>query len=367
MTRKAMVNPLGGVSDAMRRATDPLAGMSEAMRRATDPLMGMSEATRKAITDPLGGVSEAVRRATDPLMGMSEATRKAITDPLGGVSEAMRRATDPLMGISEGLRSTIMGLDAVSLGASRALANLRIQNEVLATAMAGPSLKAFSLPLVLEAWSDPFGANFQAMVLASRTLAEAIKVHEQLRLKNATTTIKTHSLLLDSLAVIEEETVNGVAPSALNQIIPRLFSLFMERIESAGSIFEQQRLMGIITILSFLLMFYFEAQGDNEHQEVMDALALLPAQTQAIENLHGDWKEYANGGQRALAVIMRRANLRRSPDTKGERIALLHEAEVVEFLELSNGWAKVRYFDAVADVVLEGWVYARLIRVVPRD
>jgi hypothetical protein len=271
------------------------------------------------------------------------------------------------MGMSEALRRSMIGLDAEKLGADRALANLRIQNEMLATAMAGPTLKALSLHNIRETWLDPFGANFQAMALAYRTLADAMNRREELRLSNSVAGGETRSLLLESLAVIEEETAAGLAPDTAKQMFLRLFTLFIARVERATSIFEQQRLMGVIAILSLFLTFYFEVQGDAQHQELMDELALIPAQTQTIEQLREDWAEYANVRERALAVIMRRANLRPSPDTMGKRLALLHEGEVVEFLELSNGWVKVRYFDAVTDVILEGWIYARLIRIVPRD
>lgn len=361
------LRPLRTLDETIRRAADPFFGMSEATRKAMmDPLAGLSDAMRRA-TDPLSGMSETLRRAVDPWAGLSEAMRKAVMDPLAGVSEVLRRATDPLMGISDALRNAAIGLDAAKLGPDRALAGLRIQNEMLAAAIARPTLKALSLSNVLENWSDPFGANFQAMALASRTLSEAIKAREQFRLKNAVTSVGTHSLLLDSLAVIEEETAAGFAPDTVKKLFPRLLALFIARLDRATSIFEQQRLMGVIAVLSFLLMFYFEDQGDAQHQETMDVLALIPAQTQPIEHLREDWEKYANEGERALAVVMRPANLRPAPDTKGRRLAVLRESEVVEFLELSNGWAKVRYFDAVADVMLEGWVYARLIRVVPRN
>lgn len=381
LSLKQLINQSTAVSRAMEEAIRPLRAMDEIIKSATDPLFGMNEAVHKtmlahlaAVSDamrhasyPFAGMSEALRRVTDPWPGISEATRKAFADHSAGVLEVMRRASDPLMGMSEAIQNATMSLDSSALGISRALESLRIQNEMLDTAIAGLTLKTLSISNIVETWFDPFGANFQGITLASRTLAEAIKVREEFRVKNTGTDVQIHSLLLDSLAVIEESTATGIAPDKVKRVFPRLLTLLMTRLERATSIFEQQRLMGVITVLSFFLMLYYEAQGDAQHQAVMEGLALISAQTQLIEHLREDWAEYANGAERTLAVIMRRANLRPSPDTKGKRLALLHEAEVVEFLELSNDWAKVRYFDAMTDGILEGWVYSRFIRVMPRD
>lgn len=373
-------NTPSAATRAVAEALRPVRDLNETIKRLADPLPGLSDSIRKALinplpeisalriaTDPFAGMPKTLRFSIDPWAGIPEATRKAILNPMAGLSETLREAANPFAGISEAVQRMAMGSNAIPHGVGKTLATLQLQNDVLAKAVAGPALKMFSLQNIVETWPDPFGVHFQAMALASRTLSDAIRRHEELRLKNSGAVIEPQSLLLDSLAVIEEETAHGFALETVKQVCSRLLALFMPRLERAASIFEQQRLMGVIAVLSFFLMFYFEAQGDAQHHEVMESLALLPAQIQTIENSRAAWEKYADEGGKALAVVMRRANLRPTPDTAGKRLALLHEAEVVEFLELSDGWAKVRYFDAVADVVMEGWVYAQLIRVMPRD
>lgn len=185
------------------------------------------------------------------------------------------------------------------------------------------------------------------------------------------------SLLLSGVAVIEEELGKATSNEAIRAALERLFAAFSEKVSGAKSILEAQAFNSILNLLMLLLTayIYIETKADNEtaqaslhaanlqmRGEIAAGFERMQAKNQAhlqalLDAMHSQTADFS--------VTIRHSVVRVFPHGSSKALDRLSVGETVELIETQNGWARVRYYDALQGVIKEGWVFKKFLRQIP--
>lgn len=315
---------------------------------------------------------------------------KNVLSPASAVSEAARgitrlndelaRALSPTRELMSAFHSSTAGLKvgellAASHGIAQFHAEMNSAMTALATALGNE--KRFVVPISAIQEFEALGRtvadslhqvasaiNFDAfgngnLGISSRVLAQAMAAHALHDEENfGALSGQGGSVLLQGIQCIEMESSSERTEEAFHLALKRLISVFAIRLRGAQSVFEAQALNNIFALLALILTYHVWTDGKADQQQTLDALNSIAVQ---LTELNSTVEELPTHG--AIAVTSRGVVVRSAPRSSSKMIDRLGPREPVELVEMQNGWAHIKFYDALSDAFVHGWVYRKFLRI----
>lgn len=118
-----------------------------------------------------------------------------------------------------------------------------------------------------------------------------------------------------------------------------------------------------LNVIFALFLFYLAQMSAEQSEE--QVLIRMDEIEQTISSELATLSDQTHGG--TYLVADRPVNLRAGPSADHEVLDVLRRNQKVQQLETSNEWARVEYFDYVANEAKKGWVHTRYFVVVHDD
>lgn len=340
----------------MKRALGPAAELQEKIDAMKGPLEQWAALQQSGVFSAADQVRQLSADKAYQLMSVSQ---------VSALSETATALSQQNIRISNQLRLLSSSFDSGVFAAARAMQN---QTDVLATAMAAAQWQSRWKLL-----AEQMAPNMSAV----RKIAERVMVLDMATLRaTANNHIEsTTTRWVAEQAIEAQDIVEALAQAETAEDSARLFIAFVSILSAIFNRFKENtvdelRSMGLVSLLTFAFTLMSvqlpqpdAAMSDEEqaaHAEIQEELnAMHKTLGEILDAEYALDESYVSELPRA--EILRTANIRRTPERNGPRLAVLESGDAVAIVKREKRWVLIVYRDPLANQLSQGWVYGTLV------